>query len=187
MGQHPGAVQPLPPEAVVGQAVVLAPADLDREEVFQPGLLDQLGQVPGIAEDVGQPQHGRNPVAKMAAEERLAQQELARQGFRPADVAVCLDPHAAQWFPAPLRHPRFDLAKESRVIPAHKLIKLGLALGKMIGRKLLHQPQDGGKGTPCLAPCLPHRPQPGQVEVGVARGRDRRGMGGAGGGDSGLQ
>jgi len=33
MGQHAGAIQPLPPEGVVGQAVVLAPADFDGEEV----------------------------------------------------------------------------------------------------------------------------------------------------------
>ena len=59
MGEHLGAVKPLPPEAVKGQAVVLAPADLDREEIVKPRLFDQLRQIPGIAKNIGQPEHRR--------------------------------------------------------------------------------------------------------------------------------
>ena len=103
VGQHLGAVQPLPPEGVIGQAIVLAPADLDGEEVLQPGFLDELRQVPGVAEDIGQPQDGRFGVgAEVLAEEGAAEQELARQRLRPAQVAVGLDPHAADRFPASL-------------------------------------------------------------------------------------
>ena len=43
VGQNLGAVQSLPPERVKRQAIVLAPADLDGKEIFQPGFLDQLG------------------------------------------------------------------------------------------------------------------------------------------------
>ena len=54
--QHLGAVQALPVERIVGQTVVLVPADLDREEVLEAGLLDQLRQVPGVAEHVREPE-----------------------------------------------------------------------------------------------------------------------------------
>ena len=39
VGEYLGAVQSLPPEAVIRQPVVLAPADLDGEEVFETRLL----------------------------------------------------------------------------------------------------------------------------------------------------
>jgi len=54
MGQNLGSVQPLPPERIKRQAVVLAPADLDGKEVFQSGFFYQLGQVPGVAKHIRQ-------------------------------------------------------------------------------------------------------------------------------------
>ncbi len=52
MGQNLCAIDPLPHERVIRQPVVLAPADLDRHEIFQARLLDQLRQRPGISKYV---------------------------------------------------------------------------------------------------------------------------------------
>ncbi len=112
VGQHARAVQPLPPEAVVGHRVGAVPADLDGEEVLQPRAADELRQVPGVAEHVGQPQHGRlGCPAELPAEESPAEQQLTRQRLRPADVAVGLHPHAADRLPAPLSHAGGDLVE----------------------------------------------------------------------------
>ena len=102
--QHARAVQPLPPEGFIRKVVVLAPADLDGEEVFQPGLLDELRQVPGVAEHVRQPQHRAfSARPKMGAEEAAPQQELARQRLAAREVAIRLHPHPAQRLPVALR------------------------------------------------------------------------------------
>lgn len=57
MSQNPGAVQSLPPEGVKGQAVVLAPADLNGEKILQTGFFDQLRQVPGITKNIRKPEN----------------------------------------------------------------------------------------------------------------------------------
>jgi hypothetical protein len=73
VGEHTCTIEPLPPERVVRQAVVLIPAQLDGKEVVEPSLLDELRQVPGITKDVGQPEHGRHGMrAKVLAKERYA-------------------------------------------------------------------------------------------------------------------
>ncbi len=170
VGEHLRAVQPLPPEGVVGQAVVLAPADLDREEVFQPGFLDELRQVPGVAKDVGQPEHRRfGAGAEVLAEEGAAKQELARQRFGPAQVAVRLDPHAADGFPASFGDARLDVLEKLRVVLAHVVVELRLALREVIFRKLLHQPQHSVEGAASLLPRDAQRPQPGHIDVSVTR------------------
>ncbi len=171
MGQHAGAVQPLPPERVIGHAVVLVPAQLDGEEVVQAGLLDELRQRPGVAEDIRQPQHGRLRVrAEVLAEIAAPQQKLARQRLRAAQVAVGLNPHAADGLPAPLRHPRADRLEELWMILADVLVELGLALGEVVLGELLHQAQGGVEGARGFAAGLVEGPQPGHVDVGVAGG-----------------
>jgi hypothetical protein len=57
--QYSRAINGLPPETVVGEAVVLIPADFDGEEIFQAGLLDELWKRPGIAKNVRQPESRR--------------------------------------------------------------------------------------------------------------------------------
>ncbi len=173
MDQHPAAVDPLPPEAVVGQAIVLIPADLDGHKIFQAGLLDQLRQRPRVSKDVRQPEHGGISVgAKVLAEKTAAQQKLARQRFGSAQIAVGFNPHAADGLPAPLRHALFDRLQQLRVILPHIVVKLGLALGEMVVGELLHQAQYGVERAPRFSSCLSQRPQPSDVDVGVTGGDD---------------
>jgi len=171
--QHARAVQALPPEAVIRQVVVLVPADLDGEEVFQPGLLDQLRQRPGIAEHIRQPQHRRLcPRPEVLPKEAAAQQKLAGQRLRAADVAVGLNPHPTDRLPAPLGHPLPDGREQRRVVLPDKLVKLRLALGEGEVRELIHQAHDVVEGAPGLTPGLAQRPQPGDIKVGMPRADD---------------
>ena len=50
VGQHPGAVNPLPLEGVIGQLIEFAPADLGSHKVGHAVFLHDLGQRRGIAE-----------------------------------------------------------------------------------------------------------------------------------------
>ena len=167
------AVDALPEEGIEGQAVVLAPADLDGHEIAQARLLDQLRQRPGIAEDIGQPQHGRFGVlAKVFAEETAPEQELAREGFRAAQVAVRFDPHATHRLPTPFFDLLLDGFEQRGLILFHELIQLRLALREVIIGELLHQAQGGVEGALRFAAGLADCPQPGHIDVGMACGVD---------------
>jgi len=108
----------------------------------------------------------------MAAEEVAAEQELAGERFGAGEVAVGLDPHAADWLPAAFGDARLDRLEQLRVVLAHIVIELGLALGEVVVGELLHEAHDGVEGAAGLAPRLAQSPQPGGVDVGVAAGDD---------------
>ena len=184
MGKDLGAVQPLPPEAVVRQAVVLIPTQLRSHEVLQAGLHDQLGECPGEAERVGQPENGRFGLAEAFAEVVAPQQELPDQGFSTGQVTVGLDPHAAGHFPAILCDTLPDLIEEVGVILGDVAVELGLTLGEVEAGELLHQAQDATEGSGCLASDLADGPQPGHVQVGVADGDDVHAQGRSGRGQA---
>jgi hypothetical protein len=61
---------------------------------------------------------------------------------------------------------------------------LGLGLGKVVVGELFHQAQDGVKGASVLSSGLAQRPQPGDVDVGVAGGDDVHIQGRTGLGDT---
>ena len=123
MDQDARAIQALPPERVVREAVVLAPAELGREKVLQAGLLDELRQAPGISKDVGQPEHRRpSLLAKMPLKEGHAQQELPDQGLTSGEVAVGLDPGTAHRLPPACLHLLPDGLKESRIVLADHVV-----------------------------------------------------------------
>jgi hypothetical protein len=63
---------------------------------------------------------------------------------------------------------RLDRLEEVRVILPNVVVELRLALGEVVVGELLHQVQHGVEGAAGLAPRLAQRPQPGDVDVGVA-------------------
>jgi hypothetical protein len=106
------AVYALPEERIVGQAVVLTPANLDRHKKFQTSLMDQLRERPGIAKDIRQPQDGALRIfSEMLTEERAPQQELTSERLGAAEIAISFDPHAADRFPASFFDSFFDRFK----------------------------------------------------------------------------
>lgn len=98
MGQHPAAVEALPPEEIGGNMVGLAPVDLDREEAVDATLSQDLRQRAGKAEAVRQPAD-RMAGAEGLFEIALAIENLTGEAFAGRHVRVGLHPHAADGFP----------------------------------------------------------------------------------------
>ena len=173
MRQHLGAVDAAPAEGVVGQAVVFVPRDLGGHEVVHVAALHDLRQRGAVAKDVGQPQHARVD-AQLLAEEALAEHKLPHQRLGPAQVAVHLDPRGAGGLPASLGDALLQPRVDGRLVLAHHLVEGRLAGHEVVGRVLLHEPQDRAEGAGALAPGLGHGPLPGQVDVGVSYCHDAR-------------
>jgi len=165
--QDGGSVNPLPPEGVGRDLVVLVPVDLRRHEVVDAGLFHDLGQGRAVTEDIRQPE---NAVlgAELLPEKPLAVQELAHQRLAGCQVAVGFDPHAPLGFPAAFGDPCPDPVKDLRVVLPQKLVELGLGGHEHVIRVLVHQLQDGGKAARRFLAGLVERPEPGHIDMGVA-------------------
>ena len=171
-----GAVEALPPERVVREAVGGVPGDLLGEEPLRTRQRDELGQGGGVAERVGQP-HLAGLDAELVEEEPLAVVQLPGEGLAAGHVGVGLDPHAAHGHEAALAHPVDH--------PGPDLGAVLLEPGELLGRGhgvdelgvVVHQGDDVGAGAGHLAHRLAHRPQPGGVDVGVADRREAVGAG----------
>ncbi len=176
MGEHPAAVDPLPPEGVVRKGVGLVPGDLLGEEPVHPGEQRQLREGGGVAEGVRQP-HPLALHAELLGEEALAVHQLTGQRLAAGQVAVRLDPHSADRRPLPgpcrLLHPPVDL----RPAVPHPGVLLGLRAGEDEVGVLLRQGGHIGEGPGRLALGLAERPEPGAVDMGVADGGDGVGTG----------
>ena len=166
MGQHLGAVHPFPAEGIVGHPVVLVPTDLRGHKHVDPGFFQDLGQRPGIAEHVREPQVF-HVFSKFLFQETAADQELAGQGFPTGQVAVRLHPHAAVCLPAALFHALFDLFIDFRKIFFDIFVNLRLGLEKDIFRKQFHHAQHRGKGAGRFLMGVLEPPEPRHVDVGV--------------------
>src|SRR5271167_3093775 len=87
--QHAAAVETLPPEEVVGEAVGLRPIDLDGEEAVNAALSQQLRQRRREAETVGQPAD-LVPHAEGAFEIALSVEDLAGETLAGGHIGVWL-------------------------------------------------------------------------------------------------
>ena len=171
-GGHLAAVHPLPGEVMVGEgvALVVAPEDLLGHQVAHPALAQQLGQRGRVAEGVRQPEHPAvHP--QLLPVEPLAEDQLPHQRLAGGDVGVRLHIHGPLGDPPPGLDGGADPLVQFGVMVAAHLVGGGLALQEPVVRVLVQQPQLGRKGAGSLAVGLLHRPQPGQVQVGVADGR----------------
>ena len=172
--EHARAVQPFPPEQVVGEAVGLRPRELAGEEAVDAGAAQQLRQRRGEAEAVRQPAD-RVLGAEARAEAPLAVQELAHEGLSGGHDAVGLDPHPADRLDAALGDQLGDAVQERGVVLLQEGVDLrgGLAEGQL---RMAAQQRDRGRERPSrLAARLGQRPAPGEVEVGVAGEQQRAG------------
>ena len=171
VGQHRGAVQATPVEGVVGQLVLVVPAQLGGDEGVNLALFENLRQSGGVAEHVRQPQEGAL-FAELPLEKPGAIEELPHKGLPRGQVAVALHPHAAARLPAALLYPALYHLVELGVILADVLILLGLGVQKQVLGIALHQPVDRGEGAGALLVGVADAPQPGVVDVGVAHHGD---------------
>ena len=169
------AVDALPHERVVRELVVAVPGELLREEEADAALAQDLRQLAGVAEDVGEPEVARDD-AELLLEEALPDEALAHERLARGDVAVGLDPHAALHLPAAVGDGLLDLPVERRVVLLAELVELGLGRAVPELGVALHVEDLARERAADLADGLAQRPEPLHVDVRVAdRGDAHRG------------
>ena len=167
VGEHLGAVDPLPRERVVRRRVEPVPGQLLGEEAADAGAAHDLRELAVVAEDVRVPELAA-AAAEFALEEALPVQELAHERLARRQVAVRLDPRAAD------RHPpaRLGVAADALVELGHArpdpVVLLGLRAREPELRVAVHVRGLRAERPHHLALRLGQRPQPGRVDVGMA-------------------
>ena len=170
VGEHLGAVDPLPHERVVRRRVEPVPRELLGEEAPDPGAAHDLRELAVVAEDVGVPELAA-AAPELALEEPLAVQELADERLARRQVAVGLDPRAADGHPPARLGVREDPAIEVGTPLADPVVLLGLRAREPELRVAVHVRRLRAERPHHLSLRLGQRPQPRGVDVRVA---DRR-------------
>src|SRR5829696_3690209 len=168
VGDHRAPVYALPLVEVVGKLVGLAPVELVGEETLHPRAPEQLRQRRREPEGVGQPGHPR-AMAELLLEVSLAIEHLAHHRLAGWDLAVRLHPRAAYGLPASLLDPPPYPLEDLRRPGFDPLVELGRGLIEHEIVIALHKREHAREGPTPLAHGLGDGPQPGQVEVRVAR------------------
>ena len=176
VGEHPAAVNALPPERVVGHAVDAVPRQLLGQKSAHTGQPHDLRKRGRIPEHIGQPDLvGLD--AELVQEETFAVHDLAHQRFAGRHVAIGLDPHAAD------RHELTGCHLLAQPLPQRRVVLLDprqlhrLRAREAVVRMVVHQPQGGREGAGALPSGFPQGPQPGGVDVGVADRAEHVGTG----------
>ena len=162
MGQDLGAVQTVPPEGVPGEAVGIVHGELIGGEIGDPRLHEELRQCGAVAEDIGQEAH-LHIQAELLAEEPLAVEQLAHQGFAGGQIGVALDPEGAHHLDPLQADLLQDPFIEVRVVFLQPDIGGRLAEAEFIVREPVHHLQDVCHGPGVFPVGLPLRPQEQQV------------------------
>ncbi len=170
VGEHAGAVEPFPPERVVGEPVLLVPRQLLGHEAGHPAGCEHLRQAGRVAEHVGDPHLGAAP-PEVLLEVPLAVHDLADEALAGRQVHVGLDPHPAGRHPLSARDLRRDAGEELGLAVLDPRVLLRLRADEPVLGVLVHQPDGRGERPLALASRLADRPQPGGVDVRMP-GRD---------------
>ena len=172
VGEHPGAVDALPPEGVVREPVGLVPRDLLGQEPARPAQRDDLRQRGGVAERVGQPRLlGLD--AELLEEDTASRARTGAPSPPPPGMLVSDSTHIP---PTGTNRPDRHVLGD----PGEHLRPVLLQPGELLGRgHRVHQVRMGvqqvgdvGGGTRDLAHGLAQRPQPRGVDVRVPDGGD---------------
>ena len=174
VGEHAGAVEPFPPERVVGEAVLLVPRQLLRHEAGHPTGREHLRQTGRVAEHVGDPHLGAAP-PEVPLEVPLPVHDLADEALAGRQVHVGLDPHPAGRHPLSALDLRRDAGEELGLAFLDPRVLLRLRADEPVLGVLVHQPDGRGERPLALASRLADRPQPGGVDVRMPGGDDPMG------------
>ena len=168
--QHLGAVDALPRERVVSRGVESIPRELLGQEPVDPGAAHDLWQLAVIPEHVGVPELAV-PAAELALEEPLAIQELAHERLPRGQIAIGLDPGAADRHPLARSRPMPDAVIQVGVVPPHPVVLIGLRAAEPKLRVPGHVGGLRAEASHQLSMRLLERPKPRGVDMGMA---DRR-------------
>ena len=164
--EHLAAVVALPHERVVLGPVEAVPRQLLRQEARDAGLAHDLRQLPGVAERVRAPELAVAP-AELRLEPALAVQELPHERLARREVAVGLDPAAADRHELAALHGCAQPPPELGIALLDPRVLLRLRAREAVLGVVLHVAQLRAEAAQRLAVGLGQRPQPGGVDVRV--------------------
>ena len=166
-GIHAGAVDALPEEVVVGEAVGIVPGGhLVGDEVIHAALFQDLRQDPAVAEHVRQP-GVVDGLAEGTAKEVLTIEQLTNQALGSRHVAVRLHIHGAHRLEAALGHLLLQLREQLGIILLQRFIGVGLGVGVAELRVLIQEAQLNQDGAGVLLHRVDPPPVVGDVQVAV--------------------
>ena len=151
----------------MGHTVKLVPADLGSHKHVNAGLLQDLGQRPGVTEYIRKPEIF-HVFAQFFFQESASDEELPGQGFSAGQVAVGFHPHASVGFPPSFFHPFLDLLKDFRKIFFYIFVNLRLCLKENIFREHFHHTQYCRERTGSFLMGMFQSPQPCHINVGMS-------------------
>ena len=163
------AVHAFPVEIMVRElfAFIVRPENLLSYQIFNAAALQNLRQCSGITKGIRQPQH-LAVYAELFLIIAFAVEQLTDQCFPGSHIRIRFYPHRALCDPLAILNRLFDSFKQLGVVFAAHLITGRLALDIFVFRIFFQQAQLCCKGTLCLSVCLCHRPQPCQIDMGIA-------------------
>ena len=168
----------------MGEGVGGVPGQFVGAEPVHAGGPGHGGQASAKAEAVGQPAELVLPFREGGAAVGLAQLELAQQRGRGDQHAIALDPGTIDRLPAARGHGLADAGEQGRPVLGDPGVEGWRGVAEMELGVALHQAQGRLEGALRRPPGVRHRPEPGQIEVGVAeqvkagRARPPLGLGG---------
>ena len=133
------------------------------------GGLGHGRQPRGKAEAVWQPAQLVAPLRKALTAVALTLQKLAQQGGRADQDAVGLYPGAVDGLPATGLHGPANGGEQGRLVLLNPGVEGWGGVGEVQLGIALQQRQGRAKGADRRLPGVGYRPQPGQIEVGVAQ------------------
>ena len=168
-GDNFASIHPLPGKVMIWERLrtIVCPEYLLRSQVFHAASLENLRQNRAVSEGIRQPKELTVNV-KLFLIEPLAMHNLANQRFAGSHIGIRFHPHTAICNPLTSLHFLFNLGVELRIKLFANQIALRLTLNKLIFGVQVHQSNLLGKCPRYLALCFPIRPQPADIQMGIA-------------------
>ena len=166
-GQHLGTTATAPAEQPMGEGIGGVPGQLVGAEPAHAGGLGHGRQPRGKAEAVRQPAQLVAPLREALTAVALTLQKLAQQGGRADQNAVGLHPGAVDGLPATGLHGAANGGEQGGLVLLDPGVESWGGVGEVQLGIALQQRQGRAEGADRRLPGVGHRPQPGQVQVGV--------------------
>ena len=168
-GQQLGAAAAAPAEQAMGKGVGGVPGQLVGAEPAHPRGGRHRRQPGGETEAVRQPGQLMAPLREAAQAVVLALLELAQQRSGAHQHTVVLHPGAVEGLPAAGPHRLADTGEQGRPVALQPGVQRRGGMAEVERPVALHQLQGRGEGAFRRLPGVGHRPQPGQIEMGMAQ------------------
>ena len=168
-GEQLGTAAAAPAEQAMGEGIGGVPGQLVGAEPAHAGGGGHRRQSSAEAEAIRQPGHAMLPAGEGAAAVMLTLLELTQQRGGAHQDAIGLDPGAVQRFPAAGSHGGLDGGEQGRTVLLQPGVEGRGGVAEVQLGKALQQVEGGAEGALGGPPGVGHRPEPGQIEVGMAQ------------------